>query len=99
MHRRLRQSRQNLLRSSEIELRQFRENDKADVKDRHCLAPLVLKRTTLPVGQRDPKAAQKSVSADVRFGSKAESAECPLYPQKRTSTDAPSMSALCQKRT
>jgi len=37
-------------------LRQFRENDKADVKDRHCLAPLVLKRTTLPVGQRDPKA-------------------------------------------
>src|SRR6516164_2077453 len=38
-----------------------------------------------------------------RFGSKAEkrdlSIRCPLYPRKRTLSDATGMSALCQKRT
>ena len=40
---------------------------------------------------------------EVRFGSKAEKLDvsigCPLYPQKRRSSDATGMSALCQQRT
>src|SRR6516164_8924787 len=35
----------------------------------------------------------------VRLGHSAMSAECPLYPDKRTSTDATSMSAWCQEET
>jgi hypothetical protein len=35
----------------------------------------------------------------VRLGHSAMSAQCPLYPNKRTSTDATGMSAKCQERT
>src|SRR5690348_2887166 len=69
-----------------------RENDKADVKDRHCLAPLVLKRTTLPVGQRDPKA--KGLPQERR---KNRYRPMSALGQKRTLRRSDAMSALPPK--
>src|SRR5262249_21565668 len=51
MHCRLRQPRQDLLRTGEVELCQVRENDKADIEERHALAPFVLKRERNSVGE------------------------------------------------
>src|SRR6516165_5893527 len=63
-----------------------------DVKDRHCLAPLVLKRTTLPVGQRDPKA--KGLPQERR---KNRCRPMSALGQKQTSQHVQSMSALPPK--
>src|SRR5205807_6300758 len=41
VHRGLGQARQHLLRASEVELSQFRENHKADLEQRHAGAPFV----------------------------------------------------------
>src|SRR5215831_5888901 len=50
VHRRLWQARQHLLRTRKVELRQVREDDKADVVERHAWTPLVLKRDRNSLG-------------------------------------------------
>src|SRR4029450_9867686 len=51
VHRGLGQARQNLLRPCKVELRQVREDDKADVEERHGWAPFVLKRDRNSLGE------------------------------------------------
>src|SRR4051794_7844022 len=50
MCRRLRQPREHLQRTGEVELGQLGEYDKADIEERHFLSPLVLKRARNSAG-------------------------------------------------
>src|SRR5207245_5089146 len=51
VHCRLRQPCEDLQRPSEIELGQLREDDKADIEDRHFRSPLALNRARNSVGE------------------------------------------------
>src|SRR5215472_10040892 len=51
MHRRLGQPRKDLLGTREVQLGQVRENDEADVEERHALAPFALNRVRNSVGE------------------------------------------------